>query len=85
MGKVDCTDEAAKGLCKNYEVRGYPTLLFFPAAEATAEGEAPASTFYKYKGARSQAAFETFALGGGYLLQGEAEEVPKDLEGMAYI
>ena len=69
IGDVDCTDEVSKGLCKNFEVRGYPTLLFFPATKAPeGDGEIFAqSQFYKYKGPRNQAALETFALGGGYL------------------
>lgn len=32
VGKVDCTSDDGKGLCAHYEIRGYPTLLFFPPA-----------------------------------------------------
>lgn len=86
IGKVDCTNEASKSLCKNFEVRGYPTLLFFPATAAPAgEGEVFASQFYKYKGPRQQAALETFALGGGYLEAGDSEPVPKETQGMEYV
>ena len=30
VGKVDCTAELAKPLCKEYKVDGYPSLYFFP-------------------------------------------------------
>ena len=30
VAKVDCTDSLSQSLCSKMEVRGYPTLLFFP-------------------------------------------------------
>lgn len=33
VGRVDCTTEAGRPLCTHFEVRGYPTLLFFTASE----------------------------------------------------
>jgi thiol-disulfide isomerase/thioredoxin len=34
VGKVDCTSDDGKGLCSHYEIRGYPSLIFFPPAGA---------------------------------------------------
>jgi|TARA_B110000285_G_scaffold139096_1_gene155664 hypothetical protein len=30
VGKVDCTSDGGKNICQDYDVRGYPTILFFP-------------------------------------------------------
>ena len=52
IGSVDCTTE--KEICAKYEVKGYPTLLFFPAD--------PSSTdkYLKYSGARDVNGFNSF-------------------------
>jgi len=31
VAKVDCTTDEAKPLCQRFEIRGYPTLYYFPA------------------------------------------------------
>ena len=31
VGKVDCTSDGGKNICQDYDVRGYPTILFFPS------------------------------------------------------
>ncbi len=33
LAKVDCTQEAVKGLCQEQEVRGYPTIKFFKSGK----------------------------------------------------
>ena len=33
VGKVDCTEETNKALCSQFNVKGYPTLLYFPTDE----------------------------------------------------
>jgi protein disulfide-isomerase-like protein len=35
VAKVDCTSDKGKPLCAKFEVKGYPTLLHFPAADST--------------------------------------------------
>jgi hypothetical protein len=76
VGKIDCTSDDGKAICQDYEVRGYPTLLYFPSKVQTGDakdGEALGlGKFYKYKGARTPESFETYALEGGFLEQ-EAE------------
>ena len=59
MGKVDCTTEDGKTLCQQYEIKGYPSLLFFPPAEVPEEGAKTAEV----KAAESQGE------------QGEADDV----------
>ena len=34
VGKIDCTADEGKAICQEFEVRGYPTLLFFPITPA---------------------------------------------------
>ena len=49
VGKVDCTVE--KETCKKFEVKGYPTLIYFPAED---------TTYYKFNGARNIDGFNAF-------------------------
>ena len=49
VGKVDCTVE--KAVCAKYEIKGYPTLLYFPAED---------TTYYKFSGARNIEGFNAF-------------------------
>ena len=82
VGKVDCTGDKAKDICQDYDVRGYPTLLFFPSkGQDTKEG---GSSYYKFKGARTPEAWEKYTLGGGYLEQEAESEIPKNVEGFEY-
>jgi len=74
---VDCTSDDGKILCQEYEVRGYPTLLFFPSDEEEN------GLYYKYQGQRSLDQLEKFALTGEYK-KSESELIPKRLEGFAY-
>jgi protein disulfide-isomerase-like protein len=60
VGKVDCTTDLGKPLCSDYEVRGFPTVLFFPA------GEDLNDRYYKYEGMRSLSDLEDFALKGSF-------------------
>ena len=52
VGSVDCTVE--KDVCAKYEVKGYPTLIYFPV-EGVAE-----TKFFKYNGARNIEGFNSF-------------------------
>ena len=79
VGTVDCTSDEGRPLCNHYEVRGYPTLLYFPLTECA---DSP-SQYFKYQGPRSLEYLESFALNGGYL-EAESEEIPKNLEGFEY-
>ena len=69
VAKVDCTSDGGKPLCGKMEVRGYPTLIYFPGAESLSEGEK--SQAVKYQGQRTIEAFEQFAFNGGWKKVGE--------------
>lgn len=93
VGKVDCTSDLAGSLCQQFGVRGYPTLIYFPPMGApkpsTVDEQGNSvevdSAFFKYSGMRSLESLEQFALQGGYLTSTDkAEEIPKQLTGMAY-
>jgi thioredoxin-related protein len=38
VGKVDCTSDGGKDICQDYQVQGYPTLLFFPGKDQMKDG-----------------------------------------------
>lgn len=78
VAHVDCTSEFGKPLCSQFEIRGYPTLYYFPAEEDKQ------GTFLKYKDQRSLEALESF-VNGGYLNYDDSEDLPKQLEGMEYV
>lgn len=64
IAKVDCTDGDAQPLCSKMEVRGYPSLIYFPGLDEAGEGGKVKA--YKYQGMRSREALEEFALDGGW-------------------
>ena len=55
VGKVDCTQEDNKATCSSYGVKGYPTLIYFPA---------DSTQYYKYAGKRDITSFLEFTNGG---------------------
>ena len=72
VARVDCTDNASKELCSQFEVRGFPTLILFDKTQA-----------YKYKQQRDLAKMAKFAQGG--YKDSKEEDIltsfPKRLEG----
>ena len=64
VAKVDCTSDGGKPLCSAMEVRGYPTLLFFPGKNDIPAGEKAKAI--KYSGGRVMEEFEKFAFAGGW-------------------
>ena len=78
VAKVDCTSDNGKPLCQQFEVRGYPTLLWFPT-DLIENGEGAAQkNYYKFQGPRSLDEFKSFSLGGDWV-NAEADEIPKNL------
>ena len=65
VAKVDCTSEANKQLCKDYDIKGFPTLIYFPAEERYN------TEFFGYKGTRSIEALVAFSVDGGYKPQND--------------
>ena len=58
VGKVDCTVEEDRPLCGKYGVKGYPTLIYFPADD---------TEYYKYAtGKRDLESLVAFSVGKGY-------------------
>ena len=80
VGLVDCTTEEGQPLCSRMEVRGYPTILFFPGKGDVAEGERPQA--YKFQGPRNLESLEDFALKGGWKLANEEATIPMNLKGV---
>ena len=58
VGKVDCTTN--KDLCSEFGVKGFPTLLYFPADEGF-KGQ-----HFKHSGPRTIDGFEKFTVGKGF-------------------
>ena len=80
VGIVDCTSEHGKELCSKVEVRGYPTLLYFPGKKDLAPGEKAQA--YKMSGPRNMEGLEAFSLGGGWKNASEDQQVPVGLQGV---
>lgn len=84
VGLVDCTSEASQPLCSKFEVRGYPTLLFFPGKndiEKDEEGNTKVQA-YKFQGPRNMEGLEAFALNGGYKSVGQDYKIPINLKAL---
>ncbi len=77
VGHVDCTSDLGKSLCQLYEIRGYPTLLYFSPDPAHND------SFFKYQGPRSIDALEKFALTSEWK-KADKQDLPQYLEGVAY-
>ena len=75
VAKVDCTQDDAKELCAQFQIRGYPTLMFMK------EGKT-----YTYRKSRQLPDFVEFAKGGYVDAADEhINDIPKRLEGMEKI
>jgi thioredoxin-like negative regulator of GroEL len=72
IAKVDCTDAAANQICMQFEIRGYPSLIFLKG-----------NKFYKFRGPRSLEKLAAFAIDGEYANTDEENtgEIPRRLEG----
>lgn len=80
VARVDCTTDGGKPLCSTMEVRGYPTLLFFPGKNDIKEGEKPQAI--KYSGGRVIHEFENFAFAGGWKEVGADSYIPFSSDGL---
>ena len=63
VGTVDCTTDGGQPLCKAMEVKGYPTLIFFPGNNEDVKGPTEGR---KYQGQRTLEELEKFALQDGW-------------------
>lgn len=70
VAKLDCTQADGSDLCTNYDVEGYPTLLYIKD-----------SKMYKFRGQRTLEALEEFALNKGYLNAEEILDIPQKVVG----
>jgi hypothetical protein len=61
VAKVDCTSEGGKPLCQRFDIRGYPSVLYFPKDEELT------GKYIKHQGPRNLEGFENFGLKEGYL------------------
>ena len=58
VAKMDCTDEANRPICGQYNVKGFPTLLYFPVEEGFETQN------FKYAKQRDINSFVTYVNGG---------------------
>merc|ERR1712166_89378 len=58
---IDCTNDVNREMCKKFEVKGYPTLLFFPNEEELK------GTYVSYKGKRDLYGFNAYINDSGYI------------------
>merc|ERR1719329_1198252 len=58
VAKMDCTEEANRPICGQYNVKGFPTLLYFPAEEGFETEN------YKFAKQRDINSFVTYDNGG---------------------
>ena len=58
VAKMDCTDEKNRPICSEYNVKGFPTLLYFPVEEGFN------NQTFKYAKQRDMNGFLTFVNGG---------------------
>ena len=77
VGTVDCTTTYGKLLCKNYEVKGFPALLYFPGASSDS-----AAKYARFRGLRNKEDLVDFALNGGWQ-SADTMLIPKN-EGKEY-
>ena len=72
IAKVDCTSNEAKPLCNQFEIRGYPSLLFLKEDKA-----------YTFRKPRKLEEFVEYAQGGYANADDEhIKKIPKRVEGM---
>lgn len=60
FAKVDCTTEDNKPVCSQFSIKGFPTLIYFPAEEGFN------TQYYSHKGARTVEDILAFSAGQGY-------------------
>lgn len=68
VARVDCDDSNSKGLCSQFDVSGYPTVLYLRDGKV-----------YRYRGERSLTGFLQFTHGG--FEEAESDDLPRRLEG----
>jgi thiol-disulfide isomerase/thioredoxin len=69
IGRVDCDADTSRGLCSQFDITGYPTLLYLKD-----------SRVFRYRGERSINGFLQFTDGQGYQ-EAESDDLPRKLEG----
>ncbi len=79
VGTVDCTSDGGQPLCQKLEVRGYPTLMYFPKET---QGEDDRVKGYKFQGQRTMEGLEAFAIQGGWKNVGSDQLIPMNLAGI---
>ena len=66
VARVDCTSAEGRPMCKHFEVKGYPTILYFPVGQRT---------YHKYHGHRQLEDFKRWISEEGW-----KDEEAKDVE-----
>lgn len=57
VAKIDCTSDEGKPICKDFGVKGYPTLIWFPANQEVGK-------LCRYKSSRVLKSFQAYAAEG---------------------
>ena len=77
VGQVDCTESQNRPLCQMFEIRGFPTLIYFPVGDLNGK-------MYRFAGQRSLEEFKAFALEGGFAQAAEQGGIPTYETGLRY-
>ena len=82
FGIIDCTHDDSKHLCLDFEIEGYPELIYLPS-----KNEPDNRQFYRYEGPKTVAGIEAFAVEQNYknMESHQIRDIPKRLSGFPLV
>ena len=71
VGQVSCMTPEGSDICKEYKIRGYPTLIWMPPTTEENRGR-----MCRYRGPQDQPTFRAFTIEGEWKTYPECENLP---------